>query len=206
MEDSARLMMARLGLWGLAVFLVARGGHGLYTAFTNRTPQSITCAEAEKTLPAGAWLKLTGCRVNLMNASVRTKSDGMPTGEVVVPLTAAGPNAPKTTRIVLVTRDAEIAAVLSQMRALGADESRLAAFVRGSRDRIVRDKEVTGLVQSGFDRKRTIEDHMRRANKNLSGDLLFIDEGREPEWLVSALMLAGSVVLVILLRTVLKAE
>lgn len=188
--------MKKLGCL-LTLALLWGGGQGVYEALRNRSPQEMTCEQAEKTPPSGSWLHLTGCRVNVMEAAYKTRF-GVPIDDIFIPLTSAGPGK-KPVRFVLATKDPEIIAVVKEMAALDEkDKGALFTFLAKNAKRLVRDKDVKGMVQSGIDKNDKVQRRLRDVNKDLVADFVVIDEGREPGFLWSAFLLTGGVVLAFL--------
>jgi len=189
--------MRKLGCLVMLALLWA-GGQGVYEGLRNRTPQTMTCEEAEKTPPTGSWLKLTGCRVNVIEAVYKTRF-GAPTDDIFIPLTASGPNRAKAVRFVVATRDPDIVALVKEMAAID-DKSKGAsfAFLAKNLHRLVRDKDVMGMVQSGIDKDDKTHKRLRELNKDLVEDFVVIDEGRQPSLFKSFLILGGGIVVLLL--------
>lgn len=174
-------------LWG--------GGQGVYEALRNRSPETVSCEQAEKTPPTASWLHLTGCRLNVMEAAYKTRF-GLPTDDIFIPLTSTGPGK-KTVRFVLATKDPDIIAVVKEMAALDQKDSKaLFGFLAKNAKRLIREKDVKGMVQSGIDKNDKIHKRLRETNKDLVDDFVVIDEGREPGFLWSAVLLTIGLLLV----------
>src|SRR5262245_10606107 len=105
------------------IALLWAGGQGVYEGVRNRSPQTMTCAEAEKAPPTASWLHLTDCKVNVLGATYKTRF-GKPTDEVFVPLSGAGKEDSKTTRFVLATKDPDIIAVVGEMAAVDSKDTK----------------------------------------------------------------------------------
>ena len=183
----------------LTIALLWAGGQGVYEAVRNRAPESLSCEQAQKTPPRSAWVHLTGCSVNVMEAAYKVTSAGQPTDDIFIPLTAKEPGETKTVRFVLATKDPDIVAVVKEMTAVdGKDQSAFFAFLGKNANRLVRDKDVTGMVQSGISKNDSIHKRLRELNKGLVEDFVVIDEGREPALMWSLLLLAGGVIILLL--------
>lgn len=176
-------------LWG--------GGQGIYEAVRNRAPQSMTCDAAQTIAPSADWVHLTGCSVNVMEAAYKTRL-GVPTGDIFIPLVPKGRHTPGPVRFVLATKDPDIIAVTGEMAALdGKDKGATFAFLAKNVKRLIRDKDVTGMVQSGIDKDDKLHKRLRELNKDLVADFVVVDEGRSPTPLMSFLLLLGGLVLVL---------
>jgi hypothetical protein len=175
------------------------GGQGVYEAVRDRTPQSMTCDEAQTTPPSAAWIHLTGCRVNVMEAAYKTRL-GVPTGDIFIPLAPRDRRASGPVHFVLATKDPDIVAVAKEMAALdGKDTGAAFAFLAKNAKRLIRDKDVTGMVQSGIDKDDKLHRRLRELNKDLVADFVVVDEGRRPNPLVSLLLLVGGLALVLVI-------
>jgi hypothetical protein len=179
--------------------LLWAGGQGVYEALRNRAPESMSCEAAQATPPRSQWVHLTGCKLNVLEAAYKTRA-GVATDDIFIPLSAGGKDGDKTVRLVLATKDPDIVAVVKEMSALDeSDKKAFWAFLAKNAKRLVRDKDVTGMVQSGIDKNDKIHRRLRELNKDLAADFLVIDEGREPRLLWSLGLLGGGVLLVVLL-------
>ena len=190
--------MAKLGCL-LVLALLWAGGQGVYEVLQNRSPESLTCEAAQAAPPRSAWLHITGCKVNVLEAAYRTRA-GVATDDIYVPLTAGGAGGHKIVRLVLATKDPEIVAVVKEMAALDEnDKKAFFSFLAKNAKRLIRDKDVTGMVQSGIDKNDKVHRRLKELNKDLADDFLVIDEGREPRLLWSLVLLGGGVGLLVLL-------
>lgn len=181
------------------IALLFAGGQGVYEGVRNRAPESLSCAQAEKTPPRSAWVNLTGCKVNLMEAAYNTRF-GAPAEKIFVPLTVTESSKTNTVHFVLATQDTEMVAVVHEMAALDEkDTSAVYAFLGKNAKRLIRDKDVIGMVQSGISKNDKMHQRLRDLNKDLVEDFLVIDEGREPDLMWSFLLLAGGVLCLLLL-------
>jgi len=185
----------------LAIALLWAGGQGVYEGVTNRAPQTISCAEANKTPPSATWLHLTGCRVSVIEAAYSTTRSGdEPSGDIYLPLSSAGEDESKTVRFVLATRDPAVLSLIKEMSALDAkNEGAFFSFLGKNAKRMIYDKDVTGMVQSGINRKDKVQEKLRELNKDLAADFVVIEEGREPGLVWPAVLLTGGIALFLFL-------
>jgi hypothetical protein len=191
-------LLGKLGCL-LMLALMWAGGQGVYEGLRNRTPETMSCEAAQATPPRSSWVHLTGCRVNVLEAAYKTRF-GIPTDDIFIPLKAGTGGGDKTIRLVLATKDPDIVAVVKEMSALdGNDKKAFFSFLAKNVRRLVRDKDVTGMVQSGIDKDDKIHRRLKEQNKDLADDFLVIDEGREPRLLWSLVLLGGGLLLVVLL-------
>jgi hypothetical protein len=190
-------LLGKLGCL-LMLALLWAGGQGVYEGLRNRSPETLTCEAAQAMPPPSTWVHLTGCRVNVLEAAYKTRF-GVPTDDIFIPLKAGG-GGDKAIRLVLATKDPDIVAVVKEMSALdGNDKKAFFSFLAKNARRLVRDKDVTGMVQSGIDKDDKIHRRLKEQNKDLADDFLVIDEGREPRLVWSLVLLGGGILLVVLL-------
>jgi len=183
----------------LMLALLWAGGQGVYEALSNRSPESLSCEAAQTTPPRSGWVHITGCKVNVLEAAYKTRA-GVATDDIFIPLTAGGQGGAKTVRLVLATKDPDIVAVVKEMSALDQnDKKAFFSFLAKNAKRLIRDKDVSGMVQSGIDKNDKIHRRLKELNQDLAADFLVIDEGREPRLLWSLSLLGGGVLLLLLL-------
>jgi hypothetical protein len=197
--------MRKLGCLVVIGMLYA-GGHGLWVGFRNRSPQTMTCAEAARTPPTADWVHLTGCRINLMDAVARESSSGEPRGDIYVPLRAA-PKAdtdnPRTARFVLATRDPAIVAVLTEMSALDAnDKSAFYGFMAKNLDRMIIDRDVRGVVRGGLLNDDRVTTRLKHMKLELAPDFVVLNDGEEPSLLWPLTLLGGGVAAIVMLGVI----
>jgi hypothetical protein len=194
-----------VGRFGCLLILVMlglfiAGGQGCYEAVRNRAPHEMTCADADKGLPEAQWLHLKDCTLNVLGAAYQTRN-GKPTNEIYIPISGGGEN--KLSRIVLKTNDPDVVAVVKEMAALDEkNTSGFLAFMARNKDRMFRTKDVKGMVQAGIDKSDKVQSKLREMNKELAADFVVLDEGREPGFIKSGLMLGGGALVGVLLLAI----
>jgi hypothetical protein len=183
--------VAKLGCL-LVIALIWAGGQGVYEAVRNRAPRVVSCSEAQTALPSEQWLHLTGCRVNVLGAAYKSRGN-TPTGDIYIPITAAGGGGRKT-RLVLATHDPEIVALVREMSAINeGDKTAAFGFIAKNAARMVRTKDIEGMVEAGIDKNDKLHRRLKELNEDLESEFVVIDEGRRPGFLKSSLMLGGGV-------------
>jgi len=184
----------------LILALLWAGGQGSYEAIRYRQREETTCEAAQVKLPQSAWIHLSGCRVDLTAAAYKTAGSS-PTGDIYVPLIPKEPGS-RPVRIVLATRDPEIVTVVTDLAALDAkDKGALFAFVARNARRLVREKDVTGMLESGLDRDDKLHARLRELDKDLVEDFVVLVEGKEPHPMRSVALLAGGIALALFVST-----
>jgi hypothetical protein len=202
----------KLIIWLVAIALIWGGGQGVYEAATNRAPQSISCEQANKTPPAAAWLNLTGCRINVIYAAYTSGSNGAPDGDIYLPLLlrrdaeSSEANAKERLHYVVATRDPAIVSVVKEMNALDGKDSSVILYAAKNMDRVMFEKNVVGMVQSGINRREKIVEKLRSLNDNLQYDFVVIEEGKEPSVVWSAAVLTAGAALFLFLSSRLVAR
>lgn len=186
-------------IFGLfVVAMLWSGGQGVWEAVGNRAPQSVSCNAPESA--QSEWLHLSGCQVNLLEAAYEER-DGKPTGPVYLPLNPRTDEPQKTVRFVVATEDPEILALLREASTVKQGDTALLGFLAANAKRLIRDKDVVGMTQSGITKRSKIHERLRELNKDLSSDFVVIDEGREPSLLKSGAVLAVGLLLLVALGT-----
>jgi hypothetical protein len=186
--------LGKLLVWFVPIAMMWAGGQGVYEAVTNRAPQSISCEAANNTPPSAAWLNLTGCRISVIEAAYETRSSGEPSGDIYLPLTSAGDGKSRPVHFVLATRDDAVVSVVKELSALDAkNQGAFFEYLGKNAKRMIYDKDVRGMVQSGINKNDKIQARLRDLNKNLAADFVVIEEGKEPSLTWSALLLAGGI-------------
>lgn len=124
--------MLRLALLLLGLILLAHGADGTYRALKSRTQAQLTCDEFARQRPSSAWVRLTGCEVDYVNAGYRESAGDIwnrisgraaegGIAELLFPVRAAGADKTSPAPLVLTTRDPNVLAIAE--RTLGARSS-----------------------------------------------------------------------------------
>jgi hypothetical protein len=179
----------------IVIALLWGGGQGLYEGLRYREPRSIACEEALQAPPLSGWVHLTGCRVDGFHV-VRKTHLGIPSDDLYVPVTSRDP-AVKAVRIVLATKDPDLVAVVNEFSKEKDTKAQILFMVKNDK-RLRRDKDITGMVQSGIDREDKLFRRLRELDRNIADDFVVIDEGRTPNLLRSGILFLAGVGLLVL--------
>jgi hypothetical protein len=185
----------RLGclfLFGTVALLWA-GGQGFYQALTNRAPVTMTCADFEKAPAKAAWVKVTGCTGSLIDSSYKKKYGSVT--EIFIPVHTKGGS--ETAHLVVATDDPAVLAVAKRMSEADAkgDTKAMFSFLAENMTALQYDREIEGMVRSGFDSDDKVLKHLRERKKGLAADFVVLDQGKKPGMIKSVLLLGGGLLL-----------
>ena len=181
----------------VTIGLLVSGGQGLYQAVTNRTPTEIACADLDKTLPTKAWVRVTGCRGSLVDASYRSRF-GVIT-EVFVPVRppAAAGSKEAPAHLVIATTDDAVIDVVKKMSAIDEKDMKGAlSFLVENAGKMRLERDFKGVIRSGIDSNDKVLRHLKEKG-DVAPQFVVMDEGKEPGILGSLAQLGGGALLAV---------
>lgn len=188
----------------MALFPLWFGGQALYVNVTNWKPAKFTIEEYESKRPDKMWLSLTGCRLNLMEASYKSYFGAPDATEVFVPVRGENVSYKDPVIVLLGTKDEKILATMTEINKLNGEDEIKAYFIK-NRDAVLFSKNVEGTVRFGADADHRTIDDLRKANPSLVQNFIIIDEGERPDWIKVVFFLAAGFALTWLAWIVFKS-
>lgn len=194
----------RLGCIAVLVgfYLLWTGGQGLYTAVKNHDPLEVACQSYSEVGPSQEWLTLTGCSLNLLEASY-TETGGKVT-ELFIPARPARPargdaeaedDAP--IHILVATKDSELLALANQLIQI-EDQAGMMRFALEHGDKMFPARNVSGLIRYGVDLDDDERAQLKSLDASLHEDFVILDEGKTPGFGRSLGFFSGGVLLVLI--------
>jgi hypothetical protein len=180
----------------VGLYLLWTGGQGLYTAVKNREPFQVACQNYGEVRPSQEWLELTGCSLNLLEASY-TETGGSVT-ELFIPARGENEDGDGTPIHVLVaTKDPDLLGIANQLIKI-EDETEMMKFAVENGDKMFPTRNVSGLVRYGVDLDDDERSQLKNLDANLSENFVIVDEGKSPGFGRAVGFLSGGVVLVLI--------
>jgi len=176
-----------LSLMGALVFLWF-GSQALYVCATNLRPAEFTIHEYEHKRTEDMWLSLTGCHLNLLEASYTSYFGSGNATEVFIPIRSADASPSGPIVVILGTNDAGVLATLTELNKLEKRQE-IEHYVSQNRERIYFSRSICGTVRHGMDLDDKILNDLRKANTWLDKNFIIIDEGKRPNWINAILLL-----------------
>lgn len=181
------------------IILMWAGGQGLYTALTNRQPVVFGCADFLQRVPEQKWLLLKDCRLNIVRASYSRKQVTDTVTQVYIPISGTASVGDTKTKALFATKDQSVIALVTEMRKVNGDGEAL-KFALTNIDRLFPKRDVQGLVRFGLKMDDRDREKLAALNPNLDPNFIVIDDGEQPEWLLSSAMLLAGLALPIWFR------
>jgi hypothetical protein len=114
-------MLLRASLVLVSLPLLVHGSEGLFVALRSRTPAEMSCAQYFAKGSPSAWVKLTGCELDYVNAGYRDAGDatwrrwvpgsGFRISELVFPVREKGSDRSLPARLLVTTSDPVVLAI-----------------------------------------------------------------------------------------------
>ena len=112
-------MLLRAALVLISLPLLLHGGEGLYVALANRAIEQMSCDDYMDLGAPGAWVRITGCELDYLNAGYRDAGplqpilpgSGSKISELLFPARPRGGDANAPVRLVVSTRDPVVLAI-----------------------------------------------------------------------------------------------
>lgn len=172
----------RLGC-GLLIVMVGclvAGGQALYTWVANRAPVEMTCAEWVSQKPAGDWLRLKGCQLDLLDSTTFRGKNSKKLGKVFIPVRPEEASASDPVHLMLQTSNPSFIKVIDELQSLGRDKDAILEYMVKNRGVIFPRQEVEGLLAWGIDLDSDEVKEIKRLNDTLSPDFRIMIEGSRP--------------------------
>lgn len=182
----------------IALALLWKGGQGLYTSLTNLSPKEMTLAECEQSKPSAAWLTLKDCQLDLADCAAKKSSSGV-IEELYIPVHPVNTQADNPPVYVLfATKDRTLMNALNGMNQI-RDEQQALTYVLQHHEEIFPKRTISGLVRFGIELDDKDKSKLQTMQMNLQRDFIIIDDGKQPEFIISALLFAGGLLIGFLL-------
>jgi hypothetical protein len=158
------------------------GVQSLYVYFTNTKPLEISIEQLISNPPRAKWVRVTGGRINLIDAAASEAGFKRKIDRVYVPIHPEGKEAP-TVSVLLLSNDPELLALARQFHALDeAEDGEMEALkVAMENTRLIfQNQPFEGLIQSGLAQDDRITFQVRKALPNIVKEPIIIEEGKKP--------------------------
>jgi hypothetical protein len=182
---SLRFFVAVALLWG--------GGQGLYTALRNIKPTEISMRDYLAAKPDKEWFTITGGSLDVVEMTYSERKSGGPVGEVFIPLRLPGAKESDPVSILVSSKDPAVLELATQLRN-SKDQGEALILLLKAKIRLQK-PAITGLVRYGINLRDKELQKLRKLNENLASDFVILEEGKEPSFGLSiVLVLVGLIV------------
>ena len=166
------------------------GSQALYVCVTNLRAAEFTIDEYTHKRPDNMWLSLTGCHLNLLEASYTSYFGSRKATEVFIPIRSVNDSPSDPIVVCLGTDDPGVLATMTELNEL-VKKQEIEHYVSQNRERIFSSRAISGTVRHGIDLEQKIVDDLRKANTSLDKDFIIINEGERPDWIKAIFLLLG---------------
>ena len=175
-------------LAAIAIGLIGVGIGGLREAIRFRHPVTMSCAKFIAKPRAEGWYHLTGCRVDMNDATIETSKTTLynvelpstnPDGDIsavispVYPIGIAG----KTTPLVLNSSDLETTLFIEKARSMLKSEKDGPKWLLANQDKLCPTREITGMIEH----ETSNESSDKERNPAFAPGYVMLTEGARPE-------------------------
>jgi len=174
------ILFASVGLiWG--------GTQTLYTTVSNLEPSVHTLEDFEKSPSTKKWLSIQGGHIDLTEAATTSSFTGGPIKQVSLPLRLVDAKSGDPFTILFATSNPDIIKTVDEMSRLSTQDQMIAYMLK-NRHLIRFQKDIQGLVRSGFELDSKDESKLKELFPEMKKDFVLIDDQAKPDW-VKVMML-----------------
>ncbi len=171
------------------------GIQNLYVYFTNPNPIEVSIEQLISNPPRAKWVRVTGGRINLIDAAASEAGFGRNIDSVYVPIHPEGKEEDAVT-VLLLSRNPKLLALARQFNSLDQTENGEVEGLKLAMENtrvIFQNRPFEGLIQSGLSRDDRVIFQVRKTLPNIVREPIIIEEGKKPTIFegLGILMLAG---------------
>lgn len=158
------------------------GIHHLYVYFTNTDPIEVSIEQLISDPPRAKWVRVTGGRINLIDAAASEVGFKKKIDRVYVPIHPAGKEE-ATVSVLLLSTDPKLLSLARQFQSLDDAENGEVKGLKLAMDNasaIVQNRPFEGLIQSGLFRDDRVIFQVRKTLPNIVTEPIIIEEGKKP--------------------------
>lgn len=166
----------------LPALLASFGCYSLFVYFANPKPLEISIEQLISNPPRAKWLRVTGRRINMIDAVASRKRFSDKINLVYIPIRPKDTEE-STVSVLLLSSDPELLALAGRIHALdGSDNGgNEASNIAMENARIfAQNRSFEGLVQFGIGQDDRVTFQLRKRLSNLVEEPIIIEEGKEP--------------------------
>ena len=182
-------------LIAVALAMLSLGGYGLWMVQATAQPAVLTLDEYVESNSAARWVRLTGCKLNLLEAVYTLDNAGKP-AEIYVPIHSADHPNPVDVHILLHLRDDKVREMLATIKAL-PDETALFNYIIFQRDSVFPRRDVEGLIRFSGEYSSDQREMFRRGSNDLVRNFRVLEEGGKPDAKAALMLLFGGLAVLI---------
>jgi hypothetical protein len=180
----------------VALPLLSLGGYGLWLVNATSQPAVLTLDEYVATNSAARWVRLTDCKLNLLESFETVDESGQP-AEIYVPIHSANHPNPVDVHILLRLKDEKVRQMLKTIRDL-PDETALFNYIIFQRDSVFPRRDIEGAIRFSGEFTSDQRTMFRKGSKELVPNYRVMLEGEKPSSQNAfQFLIAGTVVLVL---------
>lgn len=178
------------------------GIQNLYVYLTNTKPIEVSIEQLNSNPPSAKWVRVTGGRINLIDAAASEVGFNKKIDRVYVPIHPEGKKE-SAVSVLLLSTDPEMLALAREFQALGETANGDVDGLKVAMEKthvIFQDRPFEGLIQSGLFRDDRVIFQVRKTLPNIAKEPIIIEEGKKPSILegLGLLVFAGVVMVGVL--------
>jgi len=150
--------------------------------FTNTKPIDISIEQLISNPPRAKWVRVTGGRINLVDAAVSEAGFKKQIDSIYVPIHPEGKEEADVS-VLLLSKNPDLLAIARQLHSLdetGNGEMEALKFAMENARVIFQNRPFEGLIQSGISRDDRVIFQVRKALPNIVREPIIIEEGGKP--------------------------
>lgn len=188
----------------LSVVLLGIGGYGLWLTTKTSQPALLTLDEYVKDRPAARWVRLTSCKLNLLEASYTQNTNGS-IKDLYVPVYSNNDPNPTKIDVLLHVNDADTVKLLDAMHDL-KDEAEILNYLALYRERIFPHRDVEGVIRFAGEFPEEQRAVLKKMAADLAPNFVVLNENELPERGPAGSFLIGGVLLALIALLLLRSR
>lgn len=188
----------------LSLVLLSIGCYGLWLTSKTSQPALLTLDDYIKERPAARWVRLTSCKLNLLEASYTQNTDGS-IKDMYVPVYSNNDPNPYKVDILLHVNDINTVKLLDAMHDL-KDEAEILNYLALYRERIFPRRDVEGVIRFSGEFPEDQRAILKKVSADLAPNFVVLNENELPERGPTGVFLISGVLLALLSLPLLRSR
>lgn len=162
----------------VSMLLLGIGSYGLWLNSKMSQPAVLSLEDYLKERPAARWVRLTSCKLNLLEASYTQNTDGS-IKDLYVPVYSNNDPNPNKVEVLLHVNDSDTVKLLDAMHGL-KDEAEILNYLALYRERIFPHRDVEGLIRMAGEFTEDQRAVLKKVSMDLAPNFLVLNENEKP--------------------------
>ncbi len=188
----------------VAMVLLGIGAYGLWLNAKMSQPAVLSLDDYIKERPAARWVRLTSCKLNMLEASYTQNTDGS-IKDLYVPVYSNNDPNPTRVDILLHVNDRDTVKLLDAMHDL-KDEAEILNYLALYRERIFPHRDVEGVIRMAGEFTEDQRAVLKKMSMDLTPNYLVLNENEKPERGPAGTFLIAGVALVLIALLLLRSR